>query len=485
MTVGQVSLALVGTLLLSLVTVVQAAAPTGLKAVAGDGQVTLTWNNPNNAAITGYQIRQRIYVNGAWTKFPKFPNIPGSDASTTRHVVRGLTNGVRYSFQIRWMVGKKGGKPSEANATPATPPPPRPSKPTGLRTVAGNNQATLIWNNPNNAAITKYQYKQWDSVSTERGAKEWTDIPGSNANTTSYVVRGLTNTSVTTLIYRFRIRAVAGPSTGPQSSSAVTIITVPLAAPAVTATPGNAQVTLRWSRIAGYITGYQIKQWTGSREPANGWKDIPGSRSSTTSHVVRGLTNGVSYSFRIRAVETCHFGRITTSTCSVPGTPSTPVSPTPVPGKPAVTPMPGDAQVTLSWSNPNDVAITKYQIKQWTGSSESGSWTDMSGSGSSTTSHVVSGLTNGESYSFRIRAVAGTNVAGTPSDPVRAVLLDKPVVSASAGDRVVTLSWSDPNDDSITKYQIKRWTGSRESGSWSGLTYRGVDRAPPATWWGA
>ncbi len=469
-TVVRVSIALVVMLFLLLPTVVQAAAPTGLNAVAGDGQVTLTWNNPNNAAITGYQIRQRIYVNGAWTKFPKFPKwpniIPGSDASTTSHVVRGLTNGVRYSFQIRWMVGKKGGKPSEANATPAAPaapPPPKPSKPTGLRTVAGNNQATLIWNNPNNAAITKYQYKQWNSLSTERGAR-WTDIPGSNTSTTSHVVRGLTNTSV---IYRFRIRAVAGPSIGPQSSSAGAIITVPPAAPVVTATPGNAKVTLRWSRITSYITRYQIKQWTGSSEPANGWKDIPGSGSSTTSHVVRGLTNGESYSFRIRAVAICYLGRTTISTCSVPGTPSTSVSPTPVPGKPAVTPMPGDAQVTLSWSNPNDVAITKYQIKQWTGSSESGSWTDISGSGSSTTSHVVRSLTNGESYSFRIRAVAGTNVAGTPSDPVRTVLLDKPVVSASAGDTLVTLSWSDPNDASITKYQVKQWTGSRESGSWT------------------
>ncbi len=447
--------------------------PTGLEAVGGDSQVTLTWNNPNNAAITGYQIRQRSYVNGAWTKFPKFSNIiPGSDASTTSHVVSGLTNGVRYSFQIREMVGKKGGKPSEAKATPAAPPPPKPSKPTGLRTVAGNNQATLIWNNPNNAAITKYQYKQWNSSSTESGAK-WADIPGSDANTTSYVVSGLTNTSV---IYRFRIRAVAGPSVGLQSSSAGAIIAVPPAAPVVTATPGDAQVRLSWSGSIGYyITRYQIKQWTGSSEPANGWKDIPGSRSSTTSHVVRGLTSGVSYSFRIRAVATCSFnsGRFIASDCSVAGTPSTPVSPTLVPGKPVVAPMPGDAQVTLSWSNPNDVAITKYQIKQWTGSSESGSWTDISGSGSSTTSHVVSGLTSGVRYSFRIRAVAGTNVAGTPSDPVRAVLLDKPVVSASAGDTLVTLSWSDPNDDSITRYQIKQWTGSSERGRWTDISGSG------------
>ena len=34
----------------------QAAAPSGLTATAGDTQVTLTWNDPGDSTITGYQV---------------------------------------------------------------------------------------------------------------------------------------------------------------------------------------------------------------------------------------------------------------------------------------------------------------------------------------------------------------------------------------------------------------------------------------------
>ena len=34
----------------------QAAAPSGLTATAGDTQVTLTWTDPNDSTITGYQV---------------------------------------------------------------------------------------------------------------------------------------------------------------------------------------------------------------------------------------------------------------------------------------------------------------------------------------------------------------------------------------------------------------------------------------------
>ena len=35
-----------------------AVAPSGFTATAGDTQVTLTWNNPNDNTITGYQVLQ-------------------------------------------------------------------------------------------------------------------------------------------------------------------------------------------------------------------------------------------------------------------------------------------------------------------------------------------------------------------------------------------------------------------------------------------
>jgi len=80
------------------------AAPTGLQAVAGPGanEVTLSWNNPNNTLITGYQVRQGAgspLVWGAWTA------ISSSDKDTVRHTLSSLTAGTQYSFQLRAVVG--------------------------------------------------------------------------------------------------------------------------------------------------------------------------------------------------------------------------------------------------------------------------------------------------------------------------------------------------------------------------------------------
>ena len=79
-----------------------------------------------------------------------------------------------------------------------------------------------------------------------------------------------------------------------------TINYVPTAPTMLEATPGDGQVTLTWATAASIlaITQYQF-QVDGS---GRGWQDIPGSDADTTSYTVTGLTNGQSYTFRVRAV---------------------------------------------------------------------------------------------------------------------------------------------------------------------------------------
>ena len=89
----------------------------------------------------------------------------------------------------------------------ATPTPPPPTDPTGVKAKAGDGSVTLAWNNPSDSGITRYEHQM---RKTGAGWGGWTAIPGSGSSTTSYVVKGLTNG----IERRFRVRAVGAGGAG-------------------------------------------------------------------------------------------------------------------------------------------------------------------------------------------------------------------------------------------------------------------------------
>ena len=69
------------------------AKPTGFAAAAGDGQVSLSWTDPGNSTITGWQYSYKTTGGyGDWT------DVPDSTATTTAHIVTRLTNGTVHTF---------------------------------------------------------------------------------------------------------------------------------------------------------------------------------------------------------------------------------------------------------------------------------------------------------------------------------------------------------------------------------------------------
>ena len=113
---------------------------TGLKAEAGNGYVRLSWTDPKNPAITGYEYRQKSGSNyGAWTA------MTGTGATTTSYSVSDLANATAYTFQVRARTaGGPGPVPSAAvTATPTSAV--VPAKPTGLQGVNLGFNTTNTW----------------------------------------------------------------------------------------------------------------------------------------------------------------------------------------------------------------------------------------------------------------------------------------------------------------------------------------------------
>jgi len=183
-------------------TVAVPAKPTGLTATAGLDQVTLTWADPSNKDITNYEYRQKE-GSGAWGNWQ---DILTSNTDTTSHTVTGLKAVTSYSFQIRAVAITVNSAAAEVTVVTAF------AAPTRLNTTASNQQIELNWDNPNNNAITKYQYQT--SVSPFVGGRYlvtsfgnvWSDMTPSNKDTTFYIATGLDNDK----LYNIRIRAVAG-----------------------------------------------------------------------------------------------------------------------------------------------------------------------------------------------------------------------------------------------------------------------------------
>lgn len=96
----------------------------------------------------------------------------------------------------------------------------------------------------------------------------------------------------------------ATSNTALNSSEAYSAFTVPGAPTGVTATAGNASATVSWTAPAD-DGGSPVTSYTVTASPGGATATVTGSATTT---VITGLTNGVSYTFIVRATNAAGTG---------------------------------------------------------------------------------------------------------------------------------------------------------------------------------
>jgi titin len=401
-------------------------APTDVTAVAGDGVATVSWTAPSNdggAPITSYTL----------TTLPGGATL--TTGSTTTATVVGLTNGTSYTFTVA-AVNEAGTGPASAASAAVTPSAQAivPGAPTAVMAVAGNAQATVSWGVPisvGSSAVTSY------TVTASPGGATATATEGLTATVT-----GLTNGTS----YTFTVFATNAAGNGPPSAPSAAIVpaTTPDPPTHVTAAAGDMQATIMWTAPASN-GGAAILSYTVTATPGGATVTSPSPVATVT-----GLTDGTSYTFTVHATNMLGSGPE-----SAPSNAVTPGTAIPLPGAPTgVTATPGDSQASLTWIAPfGAVGITSYTVVVFQ--------TGVTQVVSSGTSATITGLTNGDSYSFLVFAsnAAGNGPESAPSNTVvPAAVPGAPTnVTATTASGQVTVTWTPPLDDGgnpITTYTV-------------------------------
>jgi hypothetical protein len=310
-----------------------------------------------------------------------------------------------------------------------------PGVPTIVNITIGSSQATIAFTPPaanGGSAPTSYTVTSSPGGFTATGA------------TSPLTVTGLTNG----VAYTFSITATnaAGAGTPSSPSVAVTPLSVPSAPTAVAATPSGAtgaQVSFTGSTSNGgsAISSYRVTSSPGGITATG----------ATSPMTVTGLTVGTTYTFTVVAINA-----LGTSAASAP---SAPMIMAGAPGAPTITSVAaGDKLITVSFSAPANTGglpITLYTATATAGAA------NVSAT-SSTSPLVITGLTNGTSYTVKMTATTafGTSPAsaasaaviprGAPGSPTNVV------VSATAVATRASVAFTAPanNGAPITSYVV-------------------------------
>ena len=470
------------------------AKPAGLVAQPGAFEVILSWRNPRDRAITGWELRieKAVYDvvidNYRFSSWGPWVAMRGASAGTASWRVPGLTNGVPYRFQVRAIGPGGAGLAAGAVFTTPNPLPVAPNVKFSNRDIGVGAVALAIDEDPFSNLILYWQIRLKRADAARFGP--WLRVPRQKGGVevTHHVLAGLPSG----VEHVVEARGVNSIGPGPVKEVRVTALH-PLDPPGNPAARADGDaVVLSWDAPTDDLGGALNwgARWKDGEGAWGAWSKIDGStdvvrESGRLTWRIEGLALNRTWTFELRAdrsVAKVHPDDFAVSTEQVSvATRSGPVS---------LLAVAEGAEVALTWPDPGDAGFRWELRSRVAGSSKvAGSWgawrsggvsSGTDGAGAAVLTNRVHGLSSWEAHEFQVRSVSGRS-ASAPSPTATAVPVAVPAapteLSATVADADVVLSWEDPGDDSIRAWQVRRRTAAA---TWPGWT-NAATTATPAT----
>ena len=431
---------------------------TDLSAVGGPRIVTLSWDDPEDTSITGYEIS---VDSDQWTLATTTSIIdPSTGEMLVSHEATGLTDDVEYQFGIR-AVNANG--PSAAVYIQATPTAGAPEPPENLAAVRYDNRLAVSWS-PNTMGGTPLYYQ----LRYREGLDAWIDID--QITTTGYDIENLRPDTA----YSIEVRAVndAQPGTSDWAQlmlrrtypsmvpgqMAPVMLTLPTTSTILAGLPNATTILVDWAEPTNFgppILSYQLRY----RVLYDEWTEI---------HNLQGLQKRITglnvasliYEVQARAVNDVgpsewSLGKTSTGMIAA--------SPPDAPQLTDVLPVSGP-DLEVQWDAPTDDGgsrVLEYQIVYNTEGIPPQYVSGISTVAPLTT--LLTGLEPNTEYTVRIRALSAVGVSGY-SDPI--TVRTGPATVPDTPDRPdaqiinvndIEITWEPPYDNGsdIISYDIQ------------------------------
>lgn len=389
-------------------------APTGVTATAANAQVTISWTPPAGT-VTRYNI---YYGTAAGVTTASSTRVVGA---TSGAAITGLTNDTTYYFVVTAF--NAGGESALSNEMTATPlaPASAPNAPAGITATAGDGLASVSWTAIAGATSYNIYYHTSAGITTANGTKVTGATSGNN-------IAGLTNG----IPYYFIVTAVnaIGESVASSVAGAIPQVSAPGIPTGVGITVGNGRVGITWAAVAGAASYNLYYGTTAGVTTANGTKV----GATTSGSTIFGLVNGSTYYFVVTAVNA---GGESATSGEVNAMPQLPVTGAPT----GISAAAGNGQITVSWGAVS--GATSYNVYYSTAAGVS--IANATRVGGVTSGSAITGLANGTPYYLVVTAVNAGGESAISNEINSTPLIPVPVaptgVSASAGDRLTTISW--------------------------------------------